>query len=116
MCPTRRKFWSKRAGALASALVAAAFSAKAQEGDVAAGHAFARDACRPCHMIERERPAPRRIDIGPAFRDVANTPGMTETALRAFLVTSHPKMPNWILTPEETANVTAYILSLRKVR
>ena len=33
--------------------------------------------------------------------------------LRVFLTTSHPKMPNLILTPEEIADVSAYILSLR---
>ncbi len=54
--------------------------------------------------------------IGPAFRDVANTSGMTATAIRVFLRTSHPKMPNLILTPEETEDVIAYILSLRVPR
>jgi cytochrome c len=56
------------------------------------------------------------IQIRPAFRDIANTPGMTATALRVFLTSSHPKMPNLILTPEETADVTVYILSLRDHR
>jgi hypothetical protein len=41
---------------------------------------------------------------------------MTATALRVFLTSSHPKMPNLILTPEETADVIAYILSLREHR
>ena len=59
---------------------------------------------------------PRWFEIGPAFRDIANTPGMTTTALTAFLTTSHPKMPNLILTPKEMADVTAYILSLRHHR
>ncbi|MGC2201003.1 MAG: c-type cytochrome [Stellaceae bacterium] len=96
---------------LAAALVANAVSAKAQ--DVAAGHAFAREACNTCHVVEAEPKAPRQIAIGPAFRDIANTSGMTATALQAFLTTSHPKMPNLILTPEEKADVIAYILSLR---
>jgi hypothetical protein len=39
---------------------------------------------------------------------------MTATALRVFLTTSHPKMPNLILTPDETADVIAYIVSLGK--
>jgi cytochrome c551/c552 len=90
-----------------------AVSGHAQDGDAVAGHAFAREACRACHMVEAEQPAPRIIVIGPAFRDIANTRGMTATALRVFLTTSHPKMPNLILTPEETADVIAYILSLR---
>jgi hypothetical protein len=51
--------------------------------------------------------------IGPANGHIANTRGMTATALRVFLRTSHPKMPNLILTPEQTADVITYILSLR---
>ena len=64
-------------------------------------------------MVEPEERSPRIIVIGPAFRDIANTPGMTAMALKVFLTSSHPKMPNLILTPEEAADVTAYILSLR---
>jgi len=41
---------------------------------------------------------------------------VTATALKVFLTNSHPKMPNLILTPEEIADVTAYILSLRDHR
>ena len=106
---------ARQAVALTAALAAATFNAKAQEADIAAGHAFAREACKVCHAVEPSR-LPRRFEIGPAFRDIANTPGMTTTALTAFLTTSHPKMPNLILTPKEMADVTAYILSLRHHR
>jgi cytochrome c len=102
----------KRTAAVTAAFLVTAISAHAQDGNVAAGHAFARRACNPCHAIEAEQRSPRRIVIGPAFRDIANTPGMTATALRVFLRTSHPKMPNLILTPEETEDAIAYILSL----
>ena len=98
---------------LATVLVAAALHAHAQDGDVTAGHAFAREACKACHMVEAKQRAPRLISIGPAFREIADTRGITATSLRVFLTTSHPKMPNLILTPEETADVIAYILSLR---
>jgi hypothetical protein len=67
-------------------------------------------------MVEAEEGSSRMIVIGPAFRNIANTPGMTATAIRVFLTTSHPKMPNLILTPEEIADVSAYILSLRDHR
>jgi cytochrome c551/c552 len=88
---------------LAAVLATAALSGQAQDGDVAAGHAFARESCNACHVVEAEQHAPRLIVIGPAFRDIANTRGITATALRVFLTTSHPKMLNLILTPEETA-------------
>jgi mono/diheme cytochrome c family protein len=107
---------ARRAVVLATALAAITFSAKAQDGDVTAGHAFAREACKACHEVEAKEPSPRMIEIGPPFRDIANTPGMTATAIRVFLTSSHPKMPNLILTPEETADVTTYILSLRDHR
>jgi len=106
---------ARQAVALTAALAATTFSAKAQEADIAAGHAFAREACKVCHAVEPSR-LPRRFETGPAFRNIANTPGMTTTALTAFLTTSHPKMPNLILTPKEMADVTAYILSLRHHR
>jgi len=66
-----------------------------------------------CHVVGPEEEAPRTLDIAPAFRAVANTPGMTATALRVFLTSSHPKMPNLILERGQTADVIAYILSLR---
>ena len=99
---------------LASALAAAAWNANAQDGDVATGHAFAREACITCHVVDPANASPRVVVIGPNFQDIANTKGMTATALRVFLTTSHPKMPNLILTPEQIAEVTAYILSLRE--
>jgi len=83
------------------ALVAA--SARAQDGDAAAGHASARQACNACHVVEAEQQEPGLIVIGPAFRDIANTRGTTAMALQVFLTTSHPKMPNLILTPGEIA-------------
>jgi hypothetical protein len=56
------------------------------------------------------------FEIGPASRDVADTPGMTASALKVLLTSSDPKMPNLILTPEETENVAAYVPSLRHPR
>ena len=58
---------------------------------------FRRQACNSCHVVEPTNPSPRIIVIGPDFQDIANTKGMTATALRVSLTTSHPKMPNLIL-------------------
>jgi hypothetical protein len=41
---------------------------------------------------------------------------MTATALRAFLQTPPPKMPNLILRLEQSADVIAFLLSLRDGR
>jgi mono/diheme cytochrome c family protein len=100
---------------LAGTLVATTFVANAQEepGNPAAGRTFARQVCSPCHVVTPDRNLPRMLDIAPDFQAIANTSGMTATALRAFLTTSHPKMPNLILSSEQSADVIAYILSLK---
>jgi hypothetical protein len=67
-------------------------------------------------LVEPEERSPRIFEVGPAFRDIADTQGITATALKVFLTSSHPKMPNLILTSKETADVTAYIQSLRDHR
>jgi len=104
-----------RAMILAAALAATTFAANAQTGagDPQAGGALAHRVCSPCHAVEPDPHAPRMFQIGPDFQTVANTPGMTATALNAFLLTSHPKMPNFILSREQSADVIAYILSLQ---
>jgi mono/diheme cytochrome c family protein len=43
----------RRSLVLAAALAATAFSA-AQDGDIGAGYALARETCRACHMVEAE--------------------------------------------------------------
>ena len=98
---------------LVAALAATTLSAHAQNGDIAAGHSFARSACSACHVVDEQQRPPRRIFIGPAFRNIANTPSTTATALRVFLTTAHPKVPNPIIMTEQMADVIAYILSLR---
>ena len=81
---------------------------------ISAGHSLARTACNACHVVDAEQHRPPwRIFIGPAFGNIANTRGKTATTLGVFLTTSHPEMPDPILTPEQMADVIAYILSLR---
>ena len=56
-------------------------------------------------------------DVGaPTFFEVIADPSVSELSLRAFLQTSHATMPNLILTPEETDDIIAYILTLRGVQ
>ena len=115
-----RRLWANSTGqtmrlpALAAALVIPGLAVNAQDGTGSpeTGRTFAREACAPCHGTADES-SPRQIAIAPDFKAIANIPATTATSLRVFLATSHPKMPNLILTPQETADVVAYILSLR---
>src|SRR5690349_9872753 len=77
-------------------------------GNPDAGKAFALEVCTPCHVVAPDQLSPRRFAVGPNFGAIANTPGMTEIALHAFLTTSHPSMPNLVLSPEEERDVIAY--------
>ena len=45
----------------AAIIALTAVSAHAQDGDVAAGHAFARETCNVCHVVEAKQKKPRRI-------------------------------------------------------
>ena len=97
--------------ALAAPLVARA-QGDSSGGNPAAGRAFALETCTPCHLVSPDQLSPRRL-AGPPFKAIANTRGMTATALHAFLTTPHPTMPNLILSPQEANNVIAYNVSLR---
>ena len=75
------------------------------------GQAIARMVCAECHAVDaRQTLSPN--GNAPAFGAVAKTSGMTAMALRTWLQTSHPTMPNIILTSDDRDNVIAYILSL----
>jgi len=103
---------------LAGVLVGSACAANAQDtpGNPEVGRVYAHEVCSPCHAVTAEQASQRTIVIAPEFQTIANTPGMTAAALRAFLQTPHPKMPNLILTPDQSADVIAFLLRLRDRR
>jgi mono/diheme cytochrome c family protein len=82
--------------------------------------------CVECHAVapgDREPSAvailrPEKLDEfviveTPAFQAAADDPAVTEVALRVFLQTPHANMPDLRLTPAQTDDVIAYILSLK---
>ena len=97
-------------------LVVGVALASAQElGDARRGVAYARKVCAECHAVVPSQLASPNPDA-PSFTSVANTPGMTATALYVWLHTSHPTMPNFIIEPDTADDLVAYILSLRRKR
>ncbi len=101
-------------GGLVFSAALGSFVAIAQQaGDPARGHAFAARQCVECHAVEAS-PAPSPNTAAPSFFSVANTPGMTEMALGAFLFTPHNKMPNFIIAPADARDLIAYVLSLKR--
>ncbi len=78
----------------------------------ATGHRLAEAWCKECHAID----AAMAGSPGPApdFAAIANQPSTTSLALKAFLQTSHRRMPNLVLAPGEADDLINYILSLKR--
>jgi len=86
--------------------------AQAQEpGSVQDGLRLARTQCSECHRVDRTGRSPK--PDAPSFEEIADTPGMTRTALLAALRTSHATMPNIIIKDSDVDDLVAYILSLK---
>ena len=95
----------------ASLVLATATVALSEEpADPQAGFEYAQTYCATCHALSEEKsPLPQ----APRFRNVADQPGITATALQVWMQTSHPTMPNIVVAPNDMRNVIAYILSLK---
>jgi mono/diheme cytochrome c family protein len=83
-----------------------------QMGDAKQGEELAQGVCAECHAIAA---APGRSPNAkaPSFATVVRTPGMTEMALRVWLQSPHPTMPNLLLTDQQKDDVIAYLMSLK---
>ena len=96
------------------ALISLATVAVCQDaGDEQNGAAYARKVCAECHAISDEQTSSPSSKVA-SFSAVANTPGMTATALIVWFRTPHPTMPNLIIEPQDQKDLAAYIMSLRK--
>lgn len=84
----------------------------AEVGDPRAGLAYAQRVCSECHgVLANQSQSP--VAKATPFKVVANTPGMTGTAIAVWLRTPHPTMPNLIVANPDMENLVAYILDLR---
>jgi mono/diheme cytochrome c family protein len=81
-------------------------------GDPARGLAYARVNCSECHAVEPREMISPFFDV-PAFREVANTPGMSELALISFFQTPHPTMPDFVVPSADIRNLVAYFATLK---
>ena len=99
--------------ALVLAMSAASAQVVTDVGNPQAGRAFALRNCTDCHLVSARQPSPPRVAKFPSFQAISRMRSTTEMSLRAFFATPHPKMPNFVLGPNDQADVIAYILSLR---
>ena len=83
-------------------------------GNVGQGHMVAEQICAQCHAVEPgQTHSPN--SAAPAFPEIATSPGLTATAIRVWLQSPHPTMPNIVLNNTEKDNIVAYLLSLKSV-
>jgi len=85
-----------------------------QPGNARAGHDFALGSCVPCHVVAADQNAPLRFANAPDFRAIAAMPNATPFQLNVWLTNPHPTMPTLVLSPQEAADVIAYIESLKR--
>ena len=91
---------------------AATITKVVEVGDAGQGLAYAQKTCSGCHNVLRTGAASPNKDA-PPFKQIANTPGMSITALTVWSRTSHPTMPNLMIPPNDMDNLITYIMSLR---
>jgi mono/diheme cytochrome c family protein len=85
--------------------------AQAGPGDAGKGQKLVAADFSGCHAVDRPTKPNQKA---PSLTSVADMPSTTSMSLHAFLLTPHPSMPNYRLTPEEIDDVVTYILSLRE--
>ncbi|HUI19883.1 MAG TPA: c-type cytochrome [Methylocella sp.] len=86
--------------------------ARAESVDSSLGRHLAETVCSACHQTDAASTLPSPNPDAPSFVDISHMPSMTDLAIKVFLRSPHPSMPNFILSSEEIDSLTAYIRSL----
>lgn len=92
--------------------MAASASAQIDFASAERGHEIARSVCANCHLVKAGDERDLKMKEL-TFREIANREATTEMSLRAFLRAQHRDMPNLMLPEQDTADIIAYILSLK---
>jgi mono/diheme cytochrome c family protein len=95
---------------LAAALAVAPPVAAQEPGNAEAGHELASKLCAGCHIIGNQRSG---SDQAPPFPAIARDPDVSLAELHGWGGAGHPMLPNLALTPEQVADINAYLDSLR---
>ena len=92
--------------ALASPALAAA------SGDADHGEVLARHWCAACHIVAEDQE--HGAYNVPTFSAIANRQNFDAAGIANFLRDPHPKMPDMQLSTYESADLAAYIATLKK--
>lgn len=83
-----------------------------ETGDAGRGLDYARVNCSECHAVEPREMVSPFSDV-PPFREIANTPGISELALVSFFQTPHPTMPDFVVPAADIRDLIAYFATLK---
>ena len=77
--------------------------------DQRAGQALAERLCARCHSIDSTSASP--LEKAPPFRAIANrySVWLLQEALAEGIVTGHAAMPEFVLSPDEIANLLTFM-------
>jgi len=106
-------FFRRAAGAMIVLVLAGPGARAAEIGDATRGLDYARVYCAECHGVEPGEMISPFSDV-PAFREIANTPGISELALFSFFQTTHPTMPDLMVPSADVQDLIAYFATLRR--
>ena len=98
--------------------------AEAGASEIARGKHLAQLLCGACHLVAQDQEFPPYLkQATPSFFEIAARPQTNSSSLRRFLTSTHwdqksipMRMPNPLLTEEQTRTLSHYILCLRSDR
>jgi mono/diheme cytochrome c family protein len=98
--------------ALLAILIVLPASAYAGSSEIDLGRELAELNCASCHNIEKTGDSP--FDAAPPFRTIPEKykPSELEEAFVEGIVVGHPAMPEWQMTGEQAAAMSAFIADL----
>ncbi len=99
--------------AVVIAIAASPAPAQEPQDAVTTGRKLALQLCSGCHFVSPGQRQPMDVDA-PSFQEIARRPETTEFALRNVIRTPHPIMPTLILSAQESEDIAAYIMSLKR--
>jgi mono/diheme cytochrome c family protein len=92
-------------------LLPAASAAADAEGHAQAGLAYAEEVCSGCHSVGAGGKTSPNIKA-PPFQVIASSTLVTSREIEAWLMSSHPDMPDLMVPADKRADMLAYLKSL----
>jgi mono/diheme cytochrome c family protein len=102
-----------RAGLLLALALVAEQGRAAEAGDIVAGQKIAETYCVACHAIGPDGDSP--LEAAPRFRELGQRFPIEnlEESLAEGIMTGHPDMPQFEMTPDEIGVFLAYLSSIQ---